>query len=604
VNVITTGGQVARHTEPGWPLCVDDSLVVQVSWENDTSQIYLAAAEISYRAKPLRGQWGDEATNVTLQDTASANPGHSSTVVYKNASGYYTTLVGYASQNPITWANKSEYKGCTFDRYQVQWSSDYIYISEFGGRRLQNAGTGGAKTGNLVNNGNDELFAAWPYYDSAYVSGSFKHSRTLWYRIRLSSGWQSEHAAFPSDSMYWSHDVCCYADPNHDIQMTYSKSLNDIGYDDSCFNVYWTRYDWSENAFDSSVQLSSATGAQQATLAYVVCEDLGGNEYKLHFVWQEKDGSTFRVKYRSYDHETHELSDIVALDSPGAFYPSVAVCSNGDVWVVWTDRSQNSPTIAWKKASPPNYTWSSKSLFSLEGIADSLMYPVMVADNQGNLHLICAGRSDSTKWDVFYSFNQLRIFWPENLAAIDDVHPKFKWSPSQESNFDHYEICRRHGGNWQSLTTIEGVNDTIYTDTTLWRTYGPSGDKAYYRVLAVDTEEVKSDSSATLTFNLLTGGDAKPVAEIRPTEFALSQNYPNPFNAVTAIEYSLPHEASIWLHIYDIQGRKVATLSDGKRVLPGYHEVKWVAGDLPSGIYFVRLAAGEFVETKRMTLLK
>jgi hypothetical protein len=88
-----------------------------------------------------------------------------------------------------------------------------------------------------------------------------------------------------------------------------------------------------------------------------------------------------------------------------------------------------------------------------------------------------------------------------------------------------------------------------------------------------------------------------------PAQFSLSQNYPNPFNAATTIEYALPRTAAVRLEVFDILGQRVATLVDGPQ-LAGFHRVAWNAAGLSSGLYFARLQAGEFVETKKLTLLK
>lgn len=99
-----------------------------------------------------------------------------------------------------------------------------------------------------------------------------------------------------------------------------------------------------------------------------------------------------------------------------------------------------------------------------------------------------------------------------------------------------------------------------------------------------------------------------------PEEFALSQNYPNPFNATTVICYSLPVDryqssadggprTAVSLEVYNILGEKVATLVDEKQT-PGYKAVTWDAKDAGSGIYFYRLQAEGFVETRKMILLK
>jgi len=88
-----------------------------------------------------------------------------------------------------------------------------------------------------------------------------------------------------------------------------------------------------------------------------------------------------------------------------------------------------------------------------------------------------------------------------------------------------------------------------------------------------------------------------------PLVFSLSQNYPNPFNATTAIDYALSEPGQVGLEIYNITGQKVATLIDQKEKV-GYHTTHWDARTIPSGIYFYRLQAEDWVETKRMILLK
>ncbi len=88
-----------------------------------------------------------------------------------------------------------------------------------------------------------------------------------------------------------------------------------------------------------------------------------------------------------------------------------------------------------------------------------------------------------------------------------------------------------------------------------------------------------------------------------PQDFELPQNYPNPFNPVTEVKYSLPRNCWVRLEIYNILGQKVATLVDGKQ-RTGYKTVRWDAGSLSSGIYFYRLQAGDFVQIKKMVLIK
>lgn len=88
-----------------------------------------------------------------------------------------------------------------------------------------------------------------------------------------------------------------------------------------------------------------------------------------------------------------------------------------------------------------------------------------------------------------------------------------------------------------------------------------------------------------------------------PGEFALRDNYPNPFNASTIISYELPRDCHVRLEIFDMLGRKAATLVNG-REKGGYKAVIWNAKEVASGYYFCRLSAGDFSDTKKMVLLK
>jgi len=101
--------------------------------------------------------------------------------------------------------------------------------------------------------------------------------------------------------------------------------------------------------------------------------------------------------------------------------------------------------------------------------------------------------------------------------------------------------------------------------------------------------------------NKLTGvADAQ---SLLPKEFALAQNYPNPFNPSTQITYAVPKAAKITLEIFDVLGRKVATLVDGV-VTPGYYTANFNASSMSSGIYFYRLSSPGVTFTKKMLLLK
>jgi hypothetical protein len=88
-----------------------------------------------------------------------------------------------------------------------------------------------------------------------------------------------------------------------------------------------------------------------------------------------------------------------------------------------------------------------------------------------------------------------------------------------------------------------------------------------------------------------------------PAEYELKQNYPNPFNPTTIITFSIPGKSYVRLSVFDILGREVLVLVDGS-VEAGEHEVSVDAGKLSGGVYYYRMQAGSYTETKKMTLIK
>jgi hypothetical protein len=128
----------------------------------------------------------------------------------------------------------------------------------------------------------------------------------------------------------------------------------------------------------------------------------------------------------------------------------------------------------------------------------------------------------------------------------------------------------------------------------------------------VDTVDVASDyDPATDTFEPLyysltleraMGTSNEELSDL-PEKFDLKQNYPNPFNPTTKIAFDLPQAASVELVVFDMLGRKVATLVS-ERMTAGTHTMDFNASSLASGMYIYRIEAGSFTSIKKMMLIK
>lgn len=105
-------------------------------------------------------------------------------------------------------------------------------------------------------------------------------------------------------------------------------------------------------------------------------------------------------------------------------------------------------------------------------------------------------------------------------------------------------------------------------------------------------------SSGTITITPETGVDEGN----QPLTYSLMQNYPNPFSLSTTISYQLPTNGQVTLKVFDMHGREVTTLVNQVED-PGYKSVKFDASLLSGGLYYYRLEAGNFIETRKLLLL-
>ena len=143
---------------------------------------------------------------------------------------------------------------------------------------------------------------------------------------------------------------------------------------------------------------------------------------------------------------------------------------------------------------------------------------------------------------------------------------------------------------WPPLTALQNVFDDISS---------PDGSSAPKFSSNDSGNETTTDSGMTIYFESANLEEKEKV----PTQYTLGQNYPNPFNPFTVIAYQLPSASNITLKVYDVLGKEVAILVNEKKPA-GNYEVEFDATNLTSGIYFYTLKAGDYIETRKMILIK
>lgn len=188
---------------------------------------------------------------------------------------------------------------------------------------------------------------------------------------------------------------------------------------------------------------------------------------------------------------------------------------------------------------------------------------------------------------------------PLDVIAIPDTHEvELSWRQNSEIDILRYRIYSKILPD-----SIALIDSTVNADTMKTVTGLISGQNYYFYITAVDSEMNESNFSvrvATQTLGLPTSIGEYNRNVIQTIK--LFQNFPNPFNPTTNIGYAIGNKQFISLKVYDLLGRKIATLVNGEKPA-GAYTVDFDASGLSSGIYFYQLQAGDFVETKKMILM-
>ncbi|HZW38118.1 MAG TPA: T9SS type A sorting domain-containing protein [Ignavibacteriaceae bacterium] len=172
-----------------------------------------------------------------------------------------------------------------------------------------------------------------------------------------------------------------------------------------------------------------------------------------------------------------------------------------------------------------------------------------------------------------------------------DKKVKLNWVTATEEKNYGFDVERKSdNGSWEKIGFLQGAGNSNSLKEYHFTDAQVNGTQLQYRLKQIDTDG-KTHYTNSVEVKLL------------PTAFGLTQNYPNPFNPETTIKYQLPVDSKVKLVVYNMIGEEVASLING--VVPaGYHSVNFNAAGLSSGNYIYRLETPDFVQVKKMIVLK
>ncbi|HCA43670.1 MAG TPA: hypothetical protein DEP28_10515 [Bacteroidetes bacterium] len=183
------------------------------------------------------------------------------------------------------------------------------------------------------------------------------------------------------------------------------------------------------------------------------------------------------------------------------------------------------------------------------------------------------------------------------ISSVNGNNVDLNWTTSNEVNNEGFDIERKGigasgSGDWVKVGFVQGNGNTSETRDYSYSDKGLASGKFAYRLK-------QRDYNGNFEYFELTNEVIIGV----PEKFRLSQNYPNPFNPVTRISFEIPSRANVKLNVYDVTGKLVSEILN-REIDGGYYEYEFNGSNLSSGVYYYRLDAGSFTETKKMLLVK
>ena len=388
-------------------------------------------------------------------------------------------------------------------------------------------------------------------------------------------------------------------------------------YDDK---IAWYENDGSEN-FTAHTIATNANGAE-SVFAIDVDGDadidvLSASYYDDKIAWYENDGQeSFTTHIITTDSEA--ARSVFAIDVDGDDDIDVFSASYGDDKIAWYENDGSENFSAHTINSSAN---GAVSVFAID------------VDGDADIDVLSASWLDA------------KIAWYENLGV-----PNFSLSLG---SYNPPIVIPAGGGSFQFDCLVQNNDSIAYTfdgwiealkpDSSLispialrsglilapgenmfWNDLtqyvpasAPAGEYTYIAKSGIFADSVIASDS--FTFEKLAGDDSgsdnnewtltgwgetsEPISGNIPAQYRLGHNYPNPFNPTTTVTFDLPEAGLVSLIVYDIQGREVARLADGIKPA-GSHQITFDGSELSSGVYFAKMEAGDFRQTRKMLLIK
>jgi len=215
---------------------------------------------------------------------------------------------------------------------------------------------------------------------------------------------------------------------------------------------------------------------------------------------------------------------------------------------------------------------------------------------------------------AMFNYRTFRHHWKTNLFRVSPDTVDFDFVASGDSAYRALVVSNNSAdplvincsANSDSAFSVLGVLPvTIPPNSSIGLTvaFKPSGEETYLDLLylrSVSDTQLVAQSITLQGTSIVAGVDD---GSVQVTTFRLDQAYPNPFNPSTTIIYAVPVATRVTIAVFDLLGSRVSLLVDDEKA-PGSYSIDWDAAGFSSGIYFYRMQAGGFAETRKLLLIR
>lgn len=246
-------------------------------------------------------------------------------------------------------------------------------------------------------------------------------------------------------------------------------------------------------------------------------------------------------------------------------------------------------------------------ILDVSGIADTFYIPAVGAFTVNTFYywsLKAYGMGDSSSWASYWHFATCPgnpdppiLLGPPDSSVVS-LFPVFDWTDVPGANSYRIQIS---ANSMFSLIVLDisGLTNSAYV---LASAVLMNNTLYYWRVNASNAGGT-SQWSSVWRFITLNNIGIKQISSEIPDKYMLYQNYPNPFNPNTTVKFQIKDSRFVSLKVFDLLGKEVKALVNEK-LSPGIYEVSFDGNNLPSGMYFYTIRSGDFMDTKRMLLVK